>query len=125
LDDLMRESGNSDEVQDMFTRGSHHKNFSLILVTQNIFDKGNNNRTMSLNSNYLVLFNNPRDRSQISHLARQMYPKKSQFLVEAFEDATSEPYSYLLIDLTQTTSERDRIRSKIFPNEHGYIYEKK
>ncbi len=77
LDDLMRESGKNDEVLDMFTRGSHHKNFSVILITQNLFNKGPNTRTISLNAHYIVMFNNPRDRSQIRHLARQMYPKES------------------------------------------------
>jgi len=125
LDDLMRETGKSDDVMDMFTRGSHHKNFSVILITQNLFNKGANTRTISLNAHYIVMFNNPRDRSQIRHLARQMYPRESGFLVEAFEDATSEAYSYLFLDLTQTTSENERIRSKIFPDEDGVIYIRK
>jgi hypothetical protein len=125
LDDLMRESGNNNDVLDMFTRGSHHKNFSVILITQNLFNKGANTRTISLNAHYIVMFNNPRDRSQIRHLARQMYPQASGFLIEAFEDATSEPYSYLFIDLTQTTTESERIRTKIFPEEDGVIYVRK
>jgi len=34
---------------------------------------------MSLNAHYMVLFKNPRDVSQFANLARQMYPKTSQF----------------------------------------------
>ena len=125
LDDLMTESGKNDEVLDMFTKGSHHKNFSVVLITQNLFSKGPNSRTISLNAQYIVMFNNPRDRSQIRYLARQMYPKDSGFLVEAFEDATSHAYSYLLIDLTQTTVEQERIRTNIFPGDEGCYYVRK
>jgi len=42
----------------------------------------------------MVLFKNPRDATQFADLARQMYPKTSQFAVEAYKDATREPYSY-------------------------------
>ena len=122
LDDLMIESKRTEDVLDMFTRGSHHKNFSVILLTQNLFDKGPCSRTISLNAHYIIMFNNPRDRSQISFLARQMYPRNSKFLEEAYEDATSKPHSYLLIDLKQTTPEDLRVQSNIFPGEERYAY---
>ena len=48
-------------------------------------------RTISLNAHYLILFKNPRDASQINHLAKQMYPTKSKFMVEAYRDATLPP----------------------------------
>lgn len=35
LDDLMREANGS--VVDLFTKGSHHYNLSVIFVTQNVF----------------------------------------------------------------------------------------
>jgi hypothetical protein len=122
LDDLMKESGQNDDVMDMFSKGSHHKNFSVILVSQNLFHQAKNTRTISLNAHYLVIFNNPRDKSQIKHLSRQMYPSNPLFLDDAYEDATSTPYSYLFIDLTQTTVEEDRVRTKIFPDEDGIKY---
>ena len=60
---------------------------------------------MSLNAHYIVLFKNPRDASQFANLARQMYPKQWQFAVEAYKDATREPYSYLLLDLRPEQNE--------------------
>jgi hypothetical protein len=85
-----------------------------MVLTQNIFNKGKHSRTISLNSHYLVLFKNPRDATQISFLARQMYPKNSKFLEEAYFDATKDPYEYLLIDLKQTTPNEYRVQSNIF-----------
>jgi len=54
LDDMMTQVNNS--VSDLFTRVSHHKDVSVMFLTQNIFHQSKQNRTMSLNSHYLILF---------------------------------------------------------------------
>jgi len=81
LDDLMHET--DDRVTKIFTKISHHMDVSVLYLSQNIFYGGKQNRTIGLNAHYLVLFRNPRDATQVSHLARQMYPGKTKFLVEA------------------------------------------
>ena len=43
-------------VGDIFTKISHHRNISVLHLTQNVFDKNKYARTISLNSHYLVLF---------------------------------------------------------------------
>jgi len=77
---------------------------------------------MSLNAHYMVLFKNPRDVSQFANLARQMYPKSSKFAVEAYSDATREPYSYLLVDVRLEQDEELRLSTNIFPGETHYVY---
>ena len=69
---------------------------------------------MSLNTQYLVLFKSPRDKQQISILARQMYPNRSHYFIEQYEKATQRPHGYLFVDLKQSTSEEDRLKSNIF-----------
>lgn len=120
IDDLMHET--DERVSKIFTRISHHRNLSVLYLTQNLFYGSKQNRTISLNSHYLVLFKNARDATQISHLASQMYPGKSKFMVEAYRDATAKPFSYLLIDLKPDTEDRVRLRSNIFPDEQTYVY---
>ena len=52
-----------------------------------------------------------------------MYPRKSKFLTECYEDATSnKEYGYLLIDLSQTTSNKHRVQTGITQNEERIIY---
>jgi len=51
-----------------------------------------------------------------------MYPNRSHFAVEAYKDATREPYSYLLLDLRPEHGEDLRLRTNIFPGETHYIY---
>lgn len=125
IDDLMSEIGNDKRVTALFTKGSHHKNLSVILILQNLFHQSKEMRTISLNSHYLVIFRNPRDKSQINHLAKQMYPGNIKFLQESFKDATSKPYGYLLIDFKPETEEEIRLRTQIFPKETTVVYQPK
>ena len=120
LDDLMSET--NDSVSNIFTKVSHHRNVSVIYLSQNLFYKSKQNRTISLNAHYIVMFKNPRDALQVATLARQMYPGKSKFLVEAFKDATEKPFGYLLLDLKPDTEEKYRVRTQIFPGERQFVY---
>ena len=114
LDDLMQDASSNPRITKLFVQGSHHLNLSVIFIVQNFFQKGSEMRTISLNCHYLVLFKNPRDRSQISALGRQMYPRNGKALSDAFIDATSQPYGYLVINLRPTTHEKCRLYTKIF-----------
>ena len=121
IDDLMNEADQS--VCDLFTKLSHHRSVSVVFITQNLFHKNKFVRTMNLNTHYIVMFKNPRDASQVAVLARQMYPGKSRFVVEAFQDATKKPHGYLLIDLRPETDDAYRIRTNIFPDDdRQYVY---
>ena len=83
LDDLMHDVGNDRRLVNLFCRDSHHMNLNVIYILQNLFNRGPQARTISLNVSYLVLFKNASDRSQITHLAKQMYPGNSKFLIDA------------------------------------------
>lgn len=115
LDDLMREANG--DVVDLFTKGSHHYNLSVIFVTQNIFNQGKGRRDISLNAHYIVCFKNPRDKQQILHLSKQIFPENPKYIQEAYNDATSKPYGYLLFDLRQTTPDIIRYRTNIFQSD--------
>lgn len=114
LDDLIQESKNSQEVTAMFTRAAHHKPCFIIFIMQNLFPPGKESRTRSLNTHYYVILKNPRDKSQIEFLARQILPRHPKTLVEIFESATQKPHSYLFLDLTQECPDEYRFRTDIF-----------
>ena len=120
IDDLMCEASGKNIVN-LFTKGSHHRNLSVIFITQNLFHRGL--REVSLNSSYIVVFKNPRDKAQMQFLARQICPENPRYVQEAYADATSRPHGYLLIDLKQLTPENYRLRTNIFPDEgHQIVY---
>jgi len=123
LDDLMSETNQL--VANVFSKISHYCNVSVAYLTQNLFDKNNYARTISLNAHYLVLFKNPRDATQFATLERQMYPNSSKFAIEAYKDATSVPCGYLLIDLKLDQDERCRLRTNVFSRETQFAYVRK
>lgn len=123
IDDLMSELSNDVRLSKLFTKGSHHRNLSIVFITQNLFHQGKEMRNINLNAHYMVLYKNPRDKSQVMHLARQMFSGKTKAFQEIFNDATFLPYSYLLIDLRPETLERMRLRTGIFPGDKHYVYE--
>jgi len=114
----------SEAIVNLFTKGSHHKNFSVILISQNLFHQGRGQRDISLNANYIIITKNPRNRSQIRHLARQVYPDDLKCLEKAYYDAISRFHlllGYLLLDLKQ--SNEYRFRTCIFSDDTThYIY---
>jgi energy-coupling factor transporter ATP-binding protein EcfA2 len=118
--DMQRKGGTG--LAKFFTQGSHHRNLTVIYVVQNLFHQARAMRTISLNSHYLILFKNPRDKLQIRNLASQMYPSQTEFLVRAYEDATSVPYGYLVVDLRPDTPEDLRVRTNILDATSTYVY---
>ena len=114
LDDLIHESKGSQEVTAMFTRAAHHKPCFIIFIMQNLFPPGKEARTRSLNTHYYVIFKNPRDKSQVEFLARQILPRNSKALISVFEAATEKAHSYLFLDLTQECPDSLRYRSNLF-----------
>ena len=113
LDDQMSETKGDSSVANLFTKGSHHKSVTVVFLLQNLFEKGGALRTINLNSQYIALFKNPRDKRQISTLAQQMEPSNARFIQDAFEDATRWAHSYLLFDLRQETPDELRILTNV------------
>ena len=121
LDDIMASALDNPEVENAFTKYSHHRSLSVILISQNLFFQGKKARTISLNANYLVLYKNVRDTAQAGVIARQMYSRNSSFFLQAYKDATERPYSYLLIDLKPACPDKFRLRSQI-TERHPIVY---
>ena len=109
FDDMLGED--EEEIKLWFTRKGHHRNASVIYITQNLFQQSKAHRTISLNAHYVVLFKSPRDKSQVQVLAKQL---GTPWLTHAYDDATQTPHAYLLVDLKPTTPDYLRFRTHLF-----------
>ena len=110
----MQSASGNQLVENLFTDG-RHLNLSVIFVSQNLFYTGKKCRTISLNSTYIVVFKNPRDQTQIRHLACQMFPSKPKFSQAAYEEETKDPYRYLFLDFHPNSPEFAKSSWKYFP----------
>jgi hypothetical protein len=122
IDDLAQKASVSVDIVNLFTIYSHHHNFSVFFLVQNLFSGGKYFRTISLNSHYFILFSNQRDQLQIQTLARQMFPGETKYFMDAFKKATSKKYGYLLIDISPHTVSLYKLRTDIFPNQTVIVF---
>lgn len=120
IDDLMRHL--NEKIADIFTGASHNCNVSVILILQNLFPRIAVMRDISLNAQYIIIFKNIRDESQVRCLGRQLYPRNSPFFMDAYIKATDKPRGYLLIDLHPETTHELRLRDGIYPDSSGFYW---
>ena len=98
----------------LFSVGSHHYNVNIIFLCQNLFTKNQYFRDISLNSTYVTLFKNVRDKQQISNFAKQFAPRQNKHFLAIFSVATEDPHSYMILDNHQKTNNSHRIISNYF-----------
>jgi hypothetical protein len=123
LDDLMQETCESRNICNYFTRTAHHKNISIFYLTQNFYQKGRFSTSITRNSSYIILFSSPNDVGQIRTFASQRF--NPQGIMDAYNLISRMPRGYLLIDCTQNTPYKLRLRTNIIPPEEPIIFEPK
>ena len=117
LDDLMCDIPEK-SLLDLFLVYSHHKRVFPCFICHNLYYSGlKNMRTISLSTTYNIILRNPRDKSGIRTLAAQLYPSQTKWFLEAYEFATSQSYSYILLDSKPTQADEVRVRTRILPGE--------
>ena len=92
-------------VTAIFAKLVHHRNLFVINITQNFFMNSKETLTRRLNTQYVVMFKNPSDVTQIHGIGRQMSPGNPHFLPSVNRKATKRPHSYMFLDLRQETPE--------------------
>lgn len=99
-----------DTVQ-VFQIAVHHYFFNLLFSFHSLYSNRPEHRAISLNSSYLHIQKNTRDVSFVSVLAKQIEGVgNSRRFIDIYKEATSNPYSYLLVDLRQTTPRSRQLR---------------
>lgn len=123
-DDLVLEMKDSESAANLFMRGSHHLNMSVILIEQTLFPKGKSSVSLKQNTAYTVIFKSPTDALGVATLSRQMFPQRNgRFMTDSFHDCTQNPFSYIIIDSKQETPDELRLLTRIDdPNTHPIVY---
>ena len=102
-------------ISNLFTQGRHRK-ASVILLLQNAFPKGKYNTSISHNAQYMALFRCPADRRQIGIMADRIFDKNKPAFMEIYNDITSKPYFYVVVDNKADTPARRQIIADLFGN---------
>ena len=122
LGDLMTKCSSSQDICDLFTVCSHHMNFTVFFLVQNLFSGGKQFRNISLNAHQFIIFKNQWDELQVKTFARQVFPDNTKFFMSAYKKATDANYGYLFVDLSPHSDSLYRLRTKILPGETTIVY---
>lgn len=119
LDDVATLLDREGVLKRIFCEGAHHLRCYVFMTVHNIFEKSL--RTISLNTDFIVLMKSFRNKSQIGTLGAQ-FNLRSKFL-QAYESFTEgRPHSYLMVDVTQQCPDHLRLRTNILPNQTCEVF---
>ena len=116
FDDMLNNT-NLKAVAQLFTVFGRHLNLCLAFLTQRLFNNNDFFRQISQNSDYIGVFKNPRNSREIRTLASQITPNTLE-LLNIYQKATRDPYSYILINLTQEGIPQLKYISNVFSKKH-------
>jgi hypothetical protein len=123
IDDLMSEISDSKLLSNLFTRGSHHCNITVVYIVQNLFDRGKSSTTVAKNAHYTVLFKNEKGVNDARVLATQLMPAgMTAVFTRLVQEVTKEPHTYLFIDCHPETPTDYKFRTNIFPGEETTLF---
>nr|CAD2176968.1 unnamed protein product [Meloidogyne enterolobii]CAD2184337.1 unnamed protein product [Meloidogyne enterolobii]CAD2185566.1 unnamed protein product [Meloidogyne enterolobii]CAD2187444.1 unnamed protein product [Meloidogyne enterolobii]CAD2200934.1 unnamed protein product [Meloidogyne enterolobii] len=114
LDDLLL-SIDEKYLSELFTKKSHHQKFSIVFVTQNLFEK--KIKVARQNAQYLVIMRSPNSVLSVRNIGSQLFPKKLDYFLDSYRQATNIPYGYLLIDMHASSDPTLRLRTNIFKDD--------
>ena len=110
IDDLILEI--SRELANHVIAGSHHKNTTTIFITHSIFLNNELYRLISNNAQYILLFKNKRNFSQVTRLARQILGAEYNKLLEAYKYVGS--YQFVLLSFHPKVPEELLVTTDFF-----------
>ena len=118
LDDLMEEGGQDKRLLDLFTKDSHHRNITVLYLTQDLSPLANSpRRSIAMPITHIVAFKNPRDQTGIRTILLQAFPDRWRQVLRLFKRITSRPFGYLMLDVHPASDDRYRLWSHLTPRE--------
>ena len=117
LDDLIKEEGQDKRELDLFTKDSHHRNITVLYLTQDLFPPTKLSKTINRNAPYIVAFKNPRDQTGIRTILLQAFSDRWRQVLRLFKRVRSRPFGYLMLDVHPASDDRYLLWSHLTPRE--------
>lgn len=125
LDDLASNVLNDKFAFDVFIKGSHHHNITVLFTVQNMYMKSINGTSIYRNLSHSVIFEQSCDKTPLATFGRRAFHNYPTILIDAFEWIRSnigDRHPYLLIDtnpLNNALPVALRVSYDIFPKANG------
>jgi hypothetical protein len=118
LDDLLL-SIDEKTLSEIFVKRSHHQNFGVVFVTQNLFER--KIKVARQNAQYIILMRSPNSMLSVRNIGVQLFPRQLDFFLSAYSQATAQPFGYLLIDMHASSHPNLRLRTGILKEDEEQI----
>ena len=118
LDDLLLSISEA-YLSALFTAKSHHQNFAVVFVTQNLFER--KIKVARQNAQYLILMRSPNSALAIRNIGTQLFLRQLDYFLDAYKQATNQPYGYLMIDMHAASDPQLRLRTNIFKDDEAAV----
>ena len=122
FDDQMMDNkggGGLKTIAELYGQGARHMGMSLCFICQDIFYENKDFRFIRKNSDYWIFFKNPKDVQAINLISNRITTNST--LTRIYQEATVQPYSYLLIDTRQQANRYTRFLSQLFDRSHVVV----
>jgi hypothetical protein len=113
-------SASEDYLTELYTKKNHHEQMFTIFIAQSLFEK--NLKVARNNSQYILLTRAPNAILSIRTLGSQLFPRQLNYFMDAYGQATKQPYGYLLLDSHPTSPPSLRLRTNIFPDDNRIVF---
>lgn len=116
-DDKSREIQTQGEFfHNLVTRLAHHLRLTNILLVQDAGLNGKAKSTLARNCHVNVLMRSPKERAVVRTLGLQLGEYKC--LMGAYDDATSVPFGYLVLDTHPLSPPQLKMRTNVLPDDN-------
>jgi len=123
-DQILRASKKPSDIEAYFVQRSHHEKICCLYLSQTPYVKGG--QLIALNSDYVILFNYPRNYQMIRRWFMQVDDSLANQLYNVYREIVgSALYSYMFISFHPAESNETRYRNSIFVDENTIIYRPK
>lgn len=117
-DDQILSKQSVNKLTEIFLVQSHHRNASIICISQLLFSK--NLRPISINAKAFMLFGSLRDKSNAKALFQQA-DYSTEFLSSIYKAATKKAHSFLCVNLDKRVPELLRFSTNDFEKNPVYF----
>ena len=124
IDDLMTKIDQNSGMERLVSVLVHHYNMTVMFLLHTIF-YSKVIRNLRLQASYIILFKNNADKSSVRCLGSQLMPGACNTFLTIYINATSQPYTYLLIDLHKSCPDEIRYRDNILPGITTHVFKPK
>ncbi|EGT43874.1 hypothetical protein CAEBREN_02747 [Caenorhabditis brenneri] len=121
IDDLMTKLDQNSGMERLVSVLAHHYNMTVMFLLHTIF-YSKVIRNLRLQASYIILFKNNADKSSVRCLGSQLLPGACNTFLAIYNDATSQPYTYLLVDLHKGCPDKIRYRDNILPGIVTHVF---